>query len=118
VESIEGVSGKSSLTEAQLESLIIYRRVASGELTLKEAASLREKGPVTLGSFYRVVGQARNNVRESIATVVVSMILGYVKVQDLRRLLELVSQGTSTLGEESLDRVAPLIMALIEKIVM
>lgn len=115
---IQHFANESTLTSNQLESLTLYKRVLSGELTLKQVASMREKGTVTVGSMYRVIGQGRQKMRRSIATVVISMLLGYVKPQDLRRLLDLVSQGTAALGEEGLDQVMPLIGALIEKIVM
>ena len=118
VSTIERIVEDSTLTSKQVEALTIYKRVLSGEFTLKQAAATIERGPVTVGSLYRVIGQGRHKMRASIATVVISLIMGYVKPQDLRRLVDLVSQGTTALGEEGLDQAVPLISALIEKIVM
>jgi hypothetical protein len=105
------------LTDAQVETLLLYKRVLSGELTLKQAGSLREGKAITAGAFHRVAGQGRRNIESSVSTVAVSLLIGYLKIEDLRRLLDMVAQSTA-LGEEGLNQVAPLIDALIERIVM
>jgi hypothetical protein len=123
---LERLGERSSLTSRQLESLSSYLRVASGEIRLREAASLvsqgRSKGqpdrPVSIGSYYRTVSQARSNVKQSLVTVVIAIRLGAIKVEDVRRFLELVSGGARELSEEEADRFLQLLEALLRRMVV
>ena len=119
------ISEGSSLSEAQLESLALYQRVRAGEISLKQAAETRtaRRGnkagqPVTVGSYYRTLDQAKNNVRSSILTLVTALWLGYVRVEDVRRLFELVGRGAVELSEEEADQFMGVLNALVDKIVM
>ncbi len=122
----ERLVDQSSITRRQLEALISYLRVASGEIRLKEAASLvsrgRRKGeaekPLTIGSYYRTVTQARSNVKESLVTVVISLWLGVIKSDDVRRLFELVGGGARELSTEEADRFLQLLDVLLRRIVV
>jgi hypothetical protein len=123
---LERIVGQSSLTPRQLEVLSSYMRVASGELKLREAASLVSQGrvkgrpekPLSIGSYYRTVSQARKNVKESLMTTIVAIWLGVVKVEDVRRLFELVGGGARELSEEEADRFIQLLEALLRRIVV
>ncbi len=116
----------SSITRRQLEALTSYIHVASGEIKLKEAASLASQGrrkgktekPLTIGSYYRTVSQARANVRESLVTVVIALWLGMIKVEDVRRLFELVGGGARELSEEESERFLQLLDVLLRRIVV
>jgi hypothetical protein len=122
---LERLVEQSSLTSRQLESLVSYLRVASGEIKLREAASIvsqgRRKGrpdsPLTIGSYYRTVSQARSNVRQALVTLVVALWLGLIKVEDVRRLFELVGGGRE-LPDEEADRFLQLLEALLHRIVV
>jgi hypothetical protein len=117
---------QSSLTPRQLQSLTSYLRVASGQIKLKEAASLASQGkrkgsrerPLTIGSYYGTVSQARRNIKEALVTVVIALWLGLVKVDDVGRLFELVSTGGRELTDEEADRFAELLNALLNRIVL
>lgn len=111
------ISERSSLTEAQLESLALYQKVRAGEISLKEAANSRSGRPVTVGAYYRTVDQAKRNVRSSILTVVTGLWLGYIRVEDVRRLFELVGRGAVELSEEEADQFMGVLNALVERIV-
>jgi hypothetical protein len=123
---VERLGRQSSLTPRQLESLASYLRVASGEIKLKEAASLASQGrrrersekPLTVGSYYRTVSQARTNVKESLMTVVLAIWLGLIKLEDVRRLIELVGGGVRELSDEEADRFLRLLEALLRRIVV
>jgi len=123
---LERLVDQSSLTSRQFESLSSYLRVAAGEIRFREAASLvshgRKKGrqdrPVSIGSYYRTVSQARSNVKESLVTVVVALWLGAVKVDDVRRLFELVGGGARELSGEEADRFLGLLEVLLRRIVV
>jgi hypothetical protein len=109
---------RSTLTRKQFESLASYLKVTSGEMKLREAASERSDGGVTAGSYYRTVQQARSNVRASMATVLIGIWLGVVKVEDVRRLFELAGKDVSNLSEEDQERFSQVLNALLSKLVL
>ena len=123
---LEGLVDQSSITRRQLESLTSYMRVSTGEIKLKDAASLASQGrtrgrqerPLTIGSYYRTVRQARKNVRESLVTVVVALWLGVIRAEDVRRLFELVGGGTRDLSDEEAQRFTLLLDALLQRIIV
>jgi hypothetical protein len=122
----ERLVDQSSITQRQLQALANYLRVASGEIKLKEAASLSSEGrrkgnpgkPVTIGSYYNTVSQARTNVKESLVTVVIALWLGMIKVEDVRRLFELVGGGARELSDEEAGRFPQLLDALLRRIIV
>jgi len=109
---------RSNLTEKQFESLISYVKIAAGEMRYREAAGLRSERPVTIGSYYRTVQQGRNHVRESIVTVLVAVAVGLVKIEDVRRLLELLDKRDSEIIEENREQFEMILQTLLDKIVM
>ena len=74
--------------------------------------------PLTIGSYYRTVRQGRKNVRESLVTVVIALWLGLARVEDVRRLFELVGGGTHELSDEEAERFTQLLDALLRRIVV
>jgi len=123
---LERLVDQSSITRRQLESLTSYMRVSTGESKLKEAASLASEGrtrgkrggPVTIGSYYRTLRQAQRNVRESLVTVVIALWLGAIRLEDVRRLFELVGTGTRELSDEDAERFTRLLDALLRRIIV
>jgi hypothetical protein len=109
---------QSNLTRKQLESLMSYVRVKVGGMLYREAAALRSEKPVTIGSYYRTVQQGRNRVRESIVTVLVSIAIGLVNVEDVRKLLELVDMRDAEVAEEDREHFTMILETLLDKIVM
>ncbi len=109
---------RSTITEKQLESLQSYIKVIRGELRLREAAAQRTDREVTIGSYYRTVQQARAKIKGSMASVLIGLWLGLVKVDEVRRLFDLVSRGAGGLSEEDEERFVQVIDALIDKLVM
>ncbi len=78
---------------------------------------MRSEKPVTIGSYYRTVQQGRNQVRESIVTVLVAIAIGLVKVEDVWRLLELASKGNTEVADEDRERFVVVLQTLLDKIV-
>ncbi len=107
----------ASLTEAQLESLSLYRRVLNGEITSKEAARLRTPKPVSLGTYHRVLNQAVRNLQASVWTVLAAVNLGLLREQELKRLIDLLPK-TSGLQEGSEIELLAVIQAIVSHIVM
>lgn len=108
----------STLTPRQLEALQSYLRVALGEMRYREAANSGASKSVTVGSYFRTVQQARENVRKSVATLLIGLWLGVVKVEDVRRLLDVVGGGLKELSSEETDRIVGVLRALIDKMVV
>jgi hypothetical protein len=109
---------QSTLTRRQLEALQSYMRVALGEMKYRDAAKSGTSKSVTIGSYFRTVQQARENVREAIVTLLIGLWLGAVKAEDVRRLLDVAGREAGELSEEESSRFAGVLRALVKKIVV
>lgn len=107
---------KSNLTKVQLESLALYKRVMRGEMTLRQASHEREGGEVKIGALYRSATQGKENIRLSLGTVVEALALDYVKIEDVRRLLELAALSGKA-PEADQERFRLVVARLIESMV-
>jgi len=122
----ERLLAESSLTTRQFVSLTSYVRVASGEIRLRDAALIASSGRIkgdpqktlTLGSYYRTLAQAKTNVRKSLVTILVSLQLGVVRPEELRRLFELVGAGARELSEEEQERFVRILQALLDRMIL
>ena len=122
----EALVNESTLTPRQVEALRGYIRVAIGEMKYREAALAMSQGrkrrepdrPLTIGSYFRTVQQARENVRKSIVTLLIGIWLGVVKPEDAHRLLDIAGSGARELSDEEADRFVGVLHALLQKIVM
>lgn len=109
---------RSSLTPTQVESLELYSSVLLGTMRLKEAASRRPKGPVSVGAFWRVVQQGRLNVKKSIVTIILASWLGIIRTDELRRLMELTALRGQAVDALAAEEAQALVLELVNKIVM
>jgi hypothetical protein len=116
----ESLLMQSELTPTQIEAISSYMAVRAGHMKWKEAAAtLRRKRrqgpdrPVSLGSYYRTVQQAKDNVKKSAVTLLIAVWSGLVRVEDMRRLFEMSSRSPSDLSEEDRDRLGTVIQALL-----
>lgn len=108
---------RSSLTRRQLEALESYLRVALGEMKYREAAASGTSKSVSVGAYFRSVQQARENVRKSIVTLLIGIWLGVVRIEDVRRLLDVAGGEVRGLSAEENARLAGLLRALVDRIV-
>ena len=108
----------STLTVKELQSLEGYMRVMGKETTYQQEASHRPAGAVTVGSYYRTIQMGRDKVRESVASVLIGLWLGLIKLEDVRRLFELLGKGGVDLSEDETARLGQVVQALLDKIVM
>jgi len=116
----ESLIEQSELTPIQVEAIASYVGVRTGHLKWKEAAaSMKRKRkqpsdkPVTLGSYYRTVQQAKDNVKKSAVTLLIAVWLGLVRVEDVRRLFDLGSRNVADLSEADKDRLGTVLQALL-----
>jgi hypothetical protein len=123
---LDELVGQSSITRRQVDLLSSYLRVVAGEMKLKDAAAIASRGrtrgkpdaPLTIGSYYRTVRQARTNVKEALLTILTALWIGLIRVEDARRLLELVGGGARELTDEEAARFLQLLSALLQRIVV
>ena len=117
---------QSTLTHRQFESLQLYVKVVSGEMKYRDAATLATKSrtrgardkPLTIGSYFRTVQQARENTRRSIITLLIGIWTGVVRPEDVRRLLDVAGTGFRELSDEESEKLAGVLHALVRNIVM
>lgn len=115
---------KSWLTDRQLAALREYLRVASGEIGHVEASQVfsggRKKGmigrPISAGSYYRTLSQARKNVRQSLMTTVIALRLGLLNLEDVKKMFELVGRAQDVSDQEA-DQFFDLLTALVDRMV-
>ena len=107
----------SALTEAQIESLQLYRRVFRGEITSKEAANLRTPHPVKIGTYHRVLDQALRNLQSAIWTVIVGLNLGLIRGEELKRLIEVLPSNLEP-DEVQQEELLDVIRTIVRRVVI
>jgi len=107
----------SALTEAQIESLRLYRRVLRGEISSKEAANLRTPQPVKVGTYHRVLGQALQNLQSAIWTVIVGLNLGLIRAEELKHLIEVLPSNLEP-DEFHQEELLDVIRAIVRRVVI
>ena len=105
------------MTETQIESLQLYRRVLRGEISSKEAANLRTPHPVKLGTYHRVLHQALRNLQSAIWTVIVGLNLGLVRADELKRLVEVLPENLEP-DEARQEELLDVIRAIVRRVVI
>jgi len=115
------LSRNCSLTKTQIQTIVLHKSVRKGDLSIKDALKRRARDgrdAVTLGAYYRVLEQARSNVRESVYTLLLCSWLNLLKSGDLEKLMQIVSKTPLEMDQETSEQVASLIEALVKQIVM
>ncbi len=107
----------SALTEAQIETLQLHRRVLRGEISSKDAANMRTPEPVKLGTYHRVLDQALRNLQSAIWTVIVGLNLGLVRAEELKRLIEVLPSNLEP-HEAHQEELLGVIRAIVRRVVI
>jgi hypothetical protein len=85
---------------------------------MEEVLKSRKNSGISRGTHYRILGQARRNVRESLFTVAAAARLGVIKAEDVQKLLSAVSKIPDDLDPQKIVEVMSLVNAAAERIVM
>jgi hypothetical protein len=109
---------RSSLTEAQIKTLVLHLAVSRGEFPLKEALGMRERGTISRGTHYRILSQAKANVIRGIFTVSLAVNLGLVKQGELDRFLLAVGKIPPEISPHDAANVMSLVDTLATRLVM
>ena len=108
---------RCGLTQAQIETVNLQKMVGRREISARKAASMRTPEGVSAGAYHRVVVQAKTNIEEAIFTLLVSNRLELLRIEDFRRLLDLISRTPPDLDEAECSEVMSLVDALVKRIV-
>lgn len=114
----QGIADFSSLTRIQVETLKIHDAVRKGEINMETALKSRINSGISRGTHYRILGQARKNILESLFTVAVAVQMGLVKSEDVGKLITTVSMIPIDMNREKLPEVIALAKILADRIVM
>lgn len=85
---------------------------------MEEALKMRNISGISRGTYYRVLGQARGNVKRSLFTVAVAVQLGLIKAEDVQKFVSAIAMIPGLLEPEEASEVLNLVMALVDRIVM
>ncbi len=112
------LGGNSSLTRTQIRRLEL-------QVSLQNPGALEAEGKkgstisgVSPGAYYRVLGQAKNNIDQALYTILLCTRMGIIQMDDLRRLLDLISKAPSEVAEGDAEQLKSLVDALVNRIVM
>jgi len=115
--SLRAISSLSSLTDVQLETLELHLALKRNELTMEEALKKRKISGISRGSHYRILGQAKHNIRQSMFTLAIATRLRLVKEEEVQKFVASVMMIPTSLDAERIPDVLALLSALAERIV-
>jgi Glu-tRNA(Gln) amidotransferase subunit E-like FAD-binding protein len=114
----DAVANLSSLTTVQVETLKMHMSVSRNEINMQQALKSRKHGGISRGTYYRILAQAKKNIRESLFTVATAAQLGLLKPEDVQKLISSVSMIPGDVDSEKLPEILVLLNAMAERIVM
>jgi hypothetical protein len=106
------------VTAVQFETLSLKKRVKKGELRVYEAAKSRKIDGVSVGSYYRVLDQARSRLERSVFTLLLAVRTQTIQPEELTRLLRMVADAPEAMEEPNLQEFMALLSALVKKMVV
>jgi hypothetical protein len=114
----ESIADLSSLTRIQVETLKIHSAVGKGEINMDSALKIRRNSGISRGTHYRILAQAKKNVRESLFTMATVMQMGLIKSEDVQKLISTASTIPADVGPEKLPELIALLEVIADRIVM
>jgi len=114
----DAVANLSSLTAVQVETLKMRMLVSRNEINMQQALKSRKHGGISRGTYYRILAQAKKNIRESLFTVATAAQLGLLKPEDVQKLISSVSMIPGDVNPQKLPEILVLLNAMAERIVM
>ena len=96
----------------------MHLAVTKHEINIQQALTSRKSSGISRGTHYRVLSQAKKNVRQSLFTVATAVQLGLLKPEDVQKLISAVSSIPSQADPEKMPEILALVYAVAERIVM
>jgi hypothetical protein len=84
---------------------------------MEAALKKRKTSGISRGSHYRILRQAKNNIRQSLFTIALVVRLGLVREEDVRKFISSVLMVPDSLDSGKASDVLTLLNALAERIV-
>jgi hypothetical protein len=82
------------------------------------ALKTRRKSGISRGTHYRILTQAKKNVKQSLFTVATAVQMGLLKAEDVQKLISTISMIPADVDSEKLPEVMALVNTLADRIVM
>lgn len=114
----EVIADLSSLTRIQVETLKMHLALLKGEINMDIALKTRRKSGISRGTHYRILTQAKKNVKQSLFTVATAIQMGLLKGEDVQKLISTISMIPTDVDPEKLPEVMALVNVLADRIVM
>jgi hypothetical protein len=92
--------------------------VSRNEINMQQALKSRKHRGISRGTYYRILAQAKKNIRKSLFTVATAAQLGLLKPEDVQKLISSVSMIPDDVDPEKLPEILALLNAMAERIVM
>ena len=108
----------SSLTRVQVETLKTHLAVRRHEINMQQALKSRKNRGVSRGTHYRILAQAKQNVRRSLFTIATAVQLGMLNPEDVQKLISSVTMIPTVVDSERLTEILALLNAVADRIVM
>ncbi len=114
----EAISDLGSLTRVQIETLQLHTAIRKSAISVHEALTMRKKLGISRGTHYRILSQAKKNVKQSLFTVAMAVQMELVKPEDVQKLISSVSAIPSDVDPEKLPELVAVLRAVADRIVM
>jgi Glu-tRNA(Gln) amidotransferase subunit E-like FAD-binding protein len=114
----ETIADLSSLTRIQVETLKTHLAVNNNEINMKDALKSRKTSGISRGTHYRILAQAKKNVKRSLFTVATASQLGLLKPEDVQKLISTVTMIPGGVDPDKLPEILALVNAVADRIVM
>ena len=108
----------SSLSSVQVETIRIHQALRKDNINLKNALRLRKTSGISRGTHYRILSQAKKNIRQSLFTVATAVQMGLIDPSDVQKLLAVALRVPADVEGEKLSEIMPLVVTLVDRIVM
>ena len=101
-----------------MDALEMHLAVINHQINIQEALRSRKSSGISRGTHYRILAQARKNIRKSLFTVAVGAQLGLLKPEDVQKLISSISIIPAKVDPEKMSEVLALVNAVADRIVM
>jgi len=85
---------------------------------MEEALKSRKISGISRGTYYRILAQAKRNVKRSLFTVATAAQLGLIRPEDVQKLILAISTIPNEVDSGKLADILALVDAVAERIVM
>ncbi len=105
----------SSLTETQLQILLMHSHVKSGKMRVKDALQITPEKRISRGTYYRILSQSKSKLRKSLINLIIGSMTGHIDTTSVIRLLNLVNgKGPEELNRELVTVLSEIVRRIVE----